>query len=62
MFHDMIADAETNKKLSPINTELFLRGKKTQYSIFFNITTLIKVSKTITLKAVHYFIMKIPNK
>ena len=31
---DMIADMESNKKLSPIVTELFLRGKKTQYYLF----------------------------
>ena len=30
----MIADAETNKKLSPINTELFLRDKKLNIPIF----------------------------
>ena len=28
MFHDMIADVETNKILSPIVTELFLRERK----------------------------------
>ena len=27
-FDDMIADMETNKKLSPIVTELFLKGRK----------------------------------
>ena len=28
VFDDMIADMESNKKLSPISIELFLRGKK----------------------------------
>ena len=28
MFDDMIEDIKTNKKLSPIVTELFLRGRK----------------------------------
>ena len=28
VFDDMIADMEFNKKLSPVFTELFLRGKK----------------------------------
>ena len=28
MFDDVIADIETNKRLSPIVTELFLRGRK----------------------------------
>ena len=28
VFDDMITDMETNKKLSPIVTELFLKGRK----------------------------------
>ena len=37
VFHDMIADLESNKKLSPGVTGLFLRGKKTQYfTCFYN--------------------------
>ena len=31
----MIADVETNKKISPIVTELFLRGKKLNMSLVF---------------------------
>ena len=30
---DMIADMESNKKLSPIVTELFLRGRKLNVSL-----------------------------
>ena len=30
---DMIADTESNKKLSPIVTELFLRGRKLNVSL-----------------------------
>ena len=37
VFHDMIADLESNKNLSPGVTGLFLRGKKTQYfTCFYN--------------------------
>ena len=32
---DMIADMESNKKLSPIVTELFLRGRKDNISLVF---------------------------
>ena len=50
VFDDMIADMESIKKLSPIVTELFLRGRK------------LKVLKTIRLNVKHNFIMKIPSK
>ena len=35
MFDDMIADMECNKKLSPIVTELFLRGRKLNILLLF---------------------------
>ena len=35
VLHDMIADFESNKKLSPKVTELFLRGRKLNISIAF---------------------------
>ena len=53
---------DTNKKLSPIVTELFLRGRKLNISLVFISQFYFKVPKTIRLKARHYFIMKIPNK
>ena len=59
---DMIADMESNKKLSPIVTELFLRGTKLNISLVFILRSYFKVPKTIRLNARHYFIMKIPNK
>ena len=31
VFDDMISDIESNKKLNPIVTELFLRGRKLEY-------------------------------
>ena len=62
MFDDMIADMESSKKLSPINIELFLRGRKLNISLIFISQSYFKVPKTIRLNATHYFIMKIPNK
>ena len=53
---------ESNKKLSPIVTELFLRGRKLNISVVFIPQSCFRVPKTIRLNATHYFIMKIPNK
>ena len=36
VFDDMIADMESNKKLSAIVTELFLRGRKLNISLFLS--------------------------
>ena len=58
----MIADMESNKKLSSIVTELFLRGTKINFSLVFISQSYFKVPKTISLNATHYLIMKSPNK
>ena len=62
VFDDKIADIESNEKLSPIVTELFLRGRKLNISLVFISQSYFKVPKTIRINARHYFIMKIPNK
>ena len=62
VFHGMIADMESNKKLSPIVTEMFRRGKKLNISLAFFSQPYCKVPKTVRLNATHYFIMTIPNK
>ena len=62
VFDDMIANMESNKNLSPIVSELFLRRRKLKISLAFISQSYFKVSKTIRLNATHYFIMKIPNK
>ena len=62
MFDNMVAGMEFNKKLSPIGTELFLRGRKLNISLVFISQSYLKVPKTIRLNATHYVIMKIPNK
>ena len=52
VFDDMIADMINNKKLNPVVTELFIRGRK----IYF------RVPKDVRINSTHFFIMKIPNK
>ena len=62
VFDDMIADMDSNKKLSPKATELFLRGRKLIISLVFILQSSFKVPKTIRLNDTHYFVMKIPSK
>ena len=49
VFDDMIAGMEANEKISPIVTELFLRGRKLNISQSY-----FKVPKTIRLNATHF--------
>ena len=49
VFNDMIADMKSNKKLSPIVTDLFLRGRKLNISLVFISQSYFKVPKTIRL-------------
>ena len=62
VFDDMIADMINNNKLNPIVTELFIRSRKLNISIFFNTQSCFKVPKDVRLNSTHLFIMKIPNK
>ena len=62
VFDDMIADMINNKKLNPIVTELFIRGRKLNISIVFITQWYFKVPKDVRLNSTHLFIMKIPNK
>ena len=55
-------DTESNKRLIPIDTELFLRGRKLKISLHFISQSYFKAPKTIRLNAKHYPIMKISNK
>ena len=61
-FDDLIAGIESNKKLSPIVTELFLRGRKLDISLVFISQSYFKVPKTRRLNATNCFIMKIRKK
>ena len=62
VFDDMIADMLSNKKLNPIVTELFIRGRKLNISLVFITQSYFAVPKNIRLNSTHYFAMKIPNK
>ena len=62
MFDDIIADVESFEIVSPIVSQLFLRGGKLNISLVFISQSYFKVPKTIRLNLTHYFIMKIPNK
>ena len=62
VFDDMIADMINNKKLNPIVTELFIRGRKLNISIVVITQSYFKVPKDLRLNSTHFFIKKIPNK
>ena len=59
---DMIADMINNKKLNPVVTELFIRGRKLNISIVFITQSYFKVPKDIRLNTTHVFIIKVPKK
>ena len=61
VFDNMIADMQSNRKLSTKVTELFLRGRKIKISLVFISQSYFKVPKTIRLNATQYLIMKILN-
>ena len=52
----------SNKKLNPIVTELFIRGRKLNISLVFITKSYFAMQKVIRLNCTYYFIMKIPNK
>ena len=58
----MTADIKSNKKLSSVVTELFLKGGKLNISVFFTSQCYLIAPKTIRLNSTHYFITKIHNK
>ena len=62
VFDDMIADMLSNKKLNPIVTELFIRGKKLNISLVFITQSYFAVPKIIRLSSTHNSFMKISNK
>ena len=58
----MIADMRSNKKHNATVTELFIRGRKLNISLFFIIQSYSTVLKNFRLNSTHYFIIKIPKK
>ena len=66
VFDDMIADMINNKKLNSIATELFIRSRKSNISVFI-IQSYFKVPKDVRLNSTHFSVsrissFKIPNK
>ena len=51
-----------NKKLNPIVTELFIRGRKLNIFIVFMTQSYFKLPKEVRLNSTYFFIMKIQNK
>ena len=62
VFDDTITDMLSNKKLNPLVTELFIRGRKLNICRVFITQSYFVESKNIRLNSTHYFIMKISNK
>ena len=59
---DIIADMLSDKKLTPIVTELCIRGRKLNISPVFITKSYFSVPKDIRLNSTYFFIMKIPNR
>ena len=57
---DMIADLLSNRKLDPIRTELFIRGRKLNISLAFIMQSYFAVPKHIRLNSTQY--VKTPYK
>ena len=57
----MIADMLSNKKLNPIVTQLFIRGRKQNIYLVFLKQSYFAVPKNTRLNSTHYFVMKIRN-
>ena len=70
IFYNMIVDILTTKKLNPIVTVLFIRGRNlnislffiTQSSLVFITKCYVAVPKNVRPNSTQYFIMKILNK
>ena len=62
VFDDMVADMLSDKRLNPIVTELFFKGRKLKIPLVFITHSYFPVQKNIRLNSTHYFVMKIANK
>ena len=62
VFDDLIADMLNNKKLNPIVTELFIRGRNLNIFLVFITQPYFTVPKNIRLNYMHSVIMKIAKK
>ena len=59
---DMIADMINNKKLNPVVTQLFIRGRKLNTLIALITQSYFEVPKDARLNSNNFFIMKLSNK
>ena len=50
------------KKLNPLVTEYFIRGRKLNISIAFVTQSHFQLPKDVRLNSIYFFIMKVPNK
>ena len=62
VFDYMIAEVLSNKKLNPIVTELFIRGRKSNISLIFITRSCFAVPKDMRLNSKHYFVIKFQTK
>ena len=62
VFDDMIADIISNKKLQPVVTELFFRGKKLNISLMFVTQSYFPIRKDVRLNTTYFFIINIRNR
>ena len=53
VFDDMIADMLSSKKVNPVATELFIRGRKLNISLVFITQTYFAATKNIRLNSTH---------
>ena len=58
LFHNMIADMFSNKKLNPVLTESFIRNRKLNNFLAFITKSYFGAPKNIRLISTHHFIMK----
>ena len=57
----MIAVMLSNKKLNPVITELFIRGRNLNICIVFITQSYFSLPKKARLNTTHFFIIKVPN-
>ena len=62
VFDNAIADMISIKRIHPVVTELFIRGRKLNISLVFITQPYFIVPKDLILNTKHFFIMKIPDK
>ena len=55
VFDDMIADMINDKKLNPVVTELFIRGRKIGLSLVFISQSYLEIPTDVKLNSTHFF-------